>query len=338
MKKLFRKTEAIVILLSLLCLVAYSPNSIAFNQSQNTTKLTIFVDDDAISPGHGTEDAPYSMIRYAIENASIDDDIKIASGNYYENLVVDIEKLSLAWHGSDINGTDQGIPIIDGGGTGIVILVRNEEVQISNLRIINSGKTDLDAGIYIGKESVEVTISDCEIFDCFYGIWAKRIYPEQTDHVITNNLIENMDCTGIYLMFSDSNSIYENIVRNCSRHGIHIMDGNENRLRDNICEYNEFGITIDVGLENEVEHNTCKDNTNWGFIVIHTIKTVITDNNFYDNGVGQATWINCILDKWYHNYWGKKLYIIHIVFGQLRGADLSVPFIKIELMPAASPN
>ena len=91
---------------------------VAENTGIFNTQGTIYVDDDANCPGHGTLEAPYCTIQLAIDNADDGNDIKIASGEYYENIIVD-KKLTLDWHGSDINGSDTGIPVINGGGKNV---------------------------------------------------------------------------------------------------------------------------------------------------------------------------------------------------------------------------
>jgi parallel beta-helix repeat protein len=298
---------------------------------------TIYVDDDAPGPGTGTLQDPYGQIQDAIDNATYGDDIKIASGTYQENIII-TQQLTLDWHGSDILGSDTGIPIIDGGGIGIVILIRIPGTRIERLAITNSGNTDLDAGIYLGEECTDITILDNEITECFYGIWVKRYTVKETNHEIRNNYIANITDQGILISLSDGNSIYDNTVTNCGLHGIHLLDCNENRIKQNICTHSDFGLIIDVGIENEIENNICQYNNQYGFIVVNTQKTVITNNNFMDNGIGQATWINCRGDKWFQNYWGKKYFGIHIVIGSLRGADISIPWFKIELNPSPNPN
>ncbi len=327
-----------VILIIIVMLLSITTTSIQANRMEPLNQRgTIYVDDDAPNPGTGTLNDPYRYIQYAIDNSSSSDDIKIASGTYYENIIID-EKLTLDWHGSDIFGTDTGIPVIDGSGQGIVILVRNPDVTIKKLAITNSGKTDLDAGIYLGEECTDITLLENEITDCYYGIWVKRYTVHETNHEIRNNYVANIIDQGIVISLSDGNEIYENTVINCGYHGIHLLDCNENRIKQNTISDNEFGLIIDVGIENEVENNLCENNSQYGFIVVNTQKTVITNNNFINNGVGQATWINSRGDKWFHNYWGKKFFGIHLVIGSLRGADISIPWFRIELNPSTNPN
>ena len=168
-KNIVRKGYAAA-LLFLLCTAVLQFQVIGDTSEPLQTRETVYVDDDAECPGHGTLYAPYCSIQYAIDNADDGDDIKIASGEYFENILIGKE-ITLDWHGSDINGSDTGIPIINGEGIGIVILIRSSDVVIEQCSIINSGSTDLDAGIYVGEESSDVTILNNEITNCYYGVW-----------------------------------------------------------------------------------------------------------------------------------------------------------------------
>ena len=335
-KNIVRKGYAAA-LLFLLCTAVLQFQVIGDTSEPLQTRETIYVDDDAECPGHGTLYAPYCSIQYAIDNVDDGDDIKIASGEYFEDILIGKE-ITLDWHGSDINGSDTGIPIINGEGIGIVILIRSSDVVIEQCSIINSGSTDLDAGIYVGEESSDVTILNNEITNCYYGVWIKRYSALETNHEIRGNIIDNIEQEGILISLSDSNSVYNNVVTNCGSHGIQLLDCNENRVKEHILQDKRFGVVVDVGMQNEVELNLCENNTEYGLVVVNTQKTVITNNDFINNGAGGATWINCLGDRWFHNYWGSIRFFFHIVWGSLRGADMSLPWFKIEINPASSPN
>jgi parallel beta-helix repeat protein len=301
------------------------------------TLTTIYVDDDATPPGTGTISAPYTKIQDAIDNATNADIIAVASGVYNEHVRIN-KVVTLNWHGSDINGTDTGLPIIDGNGVGVVVKIDSSGVGITRFVITNSGKTDLDAGLYVTEESVNVKIIENEIAYCSYGIWIKRSDPVDTNHEIRGNKVSNMQRQGILISYSDANSIFDNIVANCASDGIYLFDCYKNRISGNILRNNTDGLVIDVGVDNDVEQNTCENNSQYGFIVVNTQKTVIKNNNFIRNKAGQALWINCFADKWYHNYWGIPKLGFKIVIGILRGADMSVPMFKLEFNPSPTLN
>jgi len=313
------------------------------------TRGIVYVDDDAICPGHGTEAAPYCRIRYAIENTSSSDTIMVASGTYNENsgtynenIVIDKE-LTIDWYGGDINGTDTGIPIIDGSNTGCVIEIRASHVNIKRMHITNSGDTGRDAGIYIEDYNKDVTINNCEISDCHFGIWIFRtsVAGKDTVHTIQLNNIHHIQRQGILISFSDGNIISDNTVTDCGLHGIHLLDCEQNSITGNTLEDNRNGIVIDVGRENEISGNTCQSNDNYGFLISSDIKSRITGNNFMGNGEEggtQAYWehYNFIQSTiWNGNWWGRPAGLIKIIWGTVL-RNIPIPWFTIEPFPANS--
>ncbi len=85
---LFKKSWAVGLMV--LFIVGGLTSNIGADDIRPTnTRGVVYVDDDAICPGHGTLAAPYCRIRYAIENTSGGDVIMVASGTYNENIVID---------------------------------------------------------------------------------------------------------------------------------------------------------------------------------------------------------------------------------------------------------
>ena len=309
------------------------------------TRGVVYVDDDAICPGHGTLAAPYCRIRYAIENTSGGDIIMVASGTYNENIVIDKKGFKLDWYGSDINGTDTGIPIINGGNTGCVIEIRASEVEIKEMHIINSGNTGRDAGIYIEEYTEKINILYCEISDCHLGIWVdKKGMGATTTHTFFNNIIQDIQRQGILISFSDGNTISDNEITNCSWQGLHLLDCENNIITGNTLKYNRNGIIIDVGRENTISGNTCQSNDRFGFVIVNDIKSKVKNNNFMDNGEGekgQVTWIHYNFRQsttWNGNWWGKTMLSPIKFIGGIVRRNIDIPFIWIELFPSPNPN
>jgi len=304
------------------------------------TRGFVYVDDDAICPGHGSEDAPYCKIRYAIENTTSEDTIIIASGEYFENIVIDKE-LALDWYGGDINGTDEGIPIINGNNTGCVIEIKASSVEIKRMNITNSGDTDRDAGVYMGTGIEETLIENCEISDCYYGIWAhRRSMGQPTQHEIRTNTIYDITGQGILISFSDGNIISENEITHCGWHGIHLLDCNHNIIEKNTLKYNRNGIVIDVSRENTIYRNTCQSNDRYGFVIISDIKSKVSENNFLDNGEKQALWVHYSFIQtttWTRNYYGTFRILIYFVPGLVE-KQIDIPSVWFELFPSPDWN
>ncbi len=142
---------------------------------------TIYVDNDSVYPGNGTEENPYRYIWQGIENASVDDAIYVYNGTYYENVVIDKT--------INLTGEDRNNTIIDGGGSGDVVHVNSDNVEIYEFSIKNSGnlgwQNDYDSGIDIRSN--------------YNYIHDNRIY---------NNYLH-----GLYLRSSSYNTIFSNNIK-----------------------------------------------------------------------------------------------------------------------------
>ncbi len=301
---------------------------------------TWYIDDDAVPPYQGTINNPFKYIWQGIENATSGDDISIASGTYYECIYLDKE-LTLKWYGDDILGDDTGKPIINGGYESSVIEIHASGVDLVEIIIVASKKTGRNAGIYIEEGVKNIKIDDCEITDCYYGIWSHRTKADEIFHTYIDNKIDNIDDSGILAHFSDELDILNNQMMDCGYCGILLLDCEKCVIRENTCKNNQNGIAIDVGRKNEVIENTCDNNDKWGFYVVNGLLNTIKSNNFMNNGYkGQATWVEDKVigsNQWTNNYWGRSSFVIHIIFGALRRGDVDYPWFRLDLFPSSSP-
>lgn len=342
MTKEFIKKSWVVGLTVLFIIGGLTSNIGADDNGASNMRKTWYIDDDATYPGDGSITDPFKYIWQGTENATSGDELSIASGDYFENVVIDKEDLDLQWHGSDIIGSDTGIPVISGNYKGCVIEIQDSEVNLKELHITASGITARDAGIYMGQEIEYTTIDKCEISDCYYGIWSHKEEFGSTDHTFNNNIIYDIEDSGIIASFSDDMKILNNIITDCKRCGIFIHDCNKAIIDGNTCEDNRYGIGVDVGVDNDITSNTCKGNSVWGFYIVNGLGNTIKGNNFMDNGQkGQATWVEYNFfgsNQWTNNYWGKPGVFIHIIIGVVRKADVDIPWFRLGLFPASSPN
>ena len=102
----------------------------------------------------------YSTIGAAITAASTGDTIRVYAGTYNENVVIH-KKISLIGNGS-ANTT------INGGGSGDVVNITANGVNISGFTITNSGSTGY-AGIIIFSSDY-CKIENCRCLDNYNGI------------------------------------------------------------------------------------------------------------------------------------------------------------------------
>jgi parallel beta-helix repeat protein len=245
----------------------------------------LYVDDN------GTAD--YSSITAAIDNASIDDTIYLYSGIYYENIIVD-KTVNLI--GDDIANT-----IIDGGGSGDVVNISAENVEIHNITIRNSGLELSNVGVKIKANNA--TISNCNIYNCTYGTYITN----STTITVINCTYHQISTTGAGIYFSSNIKIIDCVLNNTGTYGIGII-GSDNISINNCLIYTHLycGIHINESLyvtvdscdisRNNDEYGIYVDssyfttsskcnlsNSRKGIYLLYAYKCVISNNVFYYN-------------------------------------------------------
>lgn len=186
----------------------------------------------------------YSSIQQALNNASYGDRIFVSSGTYLEHVVIN-KSLTLT-------GENKDTTIIDGGGTGHVLLVK----------IVNN-----------------TFISDFTIRGSGCGCAAKSGIHLQNSYnsSVTGNIITD---GGIGIKLSDSNNcrISGNIIANNSWPGIALYWSHENVITGNDIKENFWGIRLSGSSDNKFIHNNIVDNK------LLQIDLLGETANIWDNG------------------------------------------------------
>jgi len=212
---------------------------------------TIYVDDDSTYPGNGTLLWPYQCIWQSIENASAGDTIYVFNGTYYENVIVN-KSISLI-------GEDRDITIIDGGGSGHVIDITVDYVNISGFTIQNSGSGPsnwYNAGINVSSDYNNLSGNNITDNNC--GIFLNHL----SNTVISGNDIVDNYFYGIILNDSSDNIILENTI---------------------ITKYD--GLTLVISSNNSIVGNTIKGNAFGLDVLFYSCDNIIAGNNITENGV-----------------------------------------------------
>ncbi|MCG2826296.1 MAG: right-handed parallel beta-helix repeat-containing protein, partial [Thermoplasmatales archaeon] len=174
----------------------------------------------------------YSTIQEGITVASEADIVFVYSGTYYENVVID-KTITLI-------GEDRNTTIIDGNGTGDVVYISADWVNVSGFGVRGSGSANIhpnfDAGIEIRSSSN--TVTDCTCYNNHYGIY---LYYSSNNNITTSVAYNNS--YSIYLWYSSNNVITANQIYN-NEHGIELWYSSNNILRDNILENNTYNFCV----------------------------------------------------------------------------------------------
>jgi parallel beta-helix repeat protein len=185
----------------------------------------------------GDGNGNYSKIQDAINDSKDGDKIFVYKGIYYENIIIDKSII--------ITGEEKHETIIDGINKNHVILVKNENINISSFTIQKAGKGF--AGIFLtGKSNNTIIYNNIIKTNNWVGI---RIISSRYNVIKRNEISYNKD--GIHLSYECYyNKIIENEINNNEFYGIYIQSKNTN----NEIYHNNFikngQNTHDEGINN----------------------------------------------------------------------------------------
>jgi len=220
----------------------------------------------------GSETGNYTHIQYAIDNATSGDTVFVYNGTYYEHPVIN-KSINLI-------GEDRNTTTIDGGGSGNVTNIINDNVIISGFTIQNSGDFGWDAGVDIhsnyniisdniitsntegikfrASSSYNNILNNAIISNTDDNIWLYYA----NDNIISGNNISN-NYRGIILQSSNNNIIFNNNIRADTREGIYLEYSDEtNNIYLNTISFSNIGVRIVSSSENNtIYHNNFINNT-----------------------------------------------------------------------------
>jgi parallel beta-helix repeat protein len=194
----------------------------------------------------------YPTIQEAINNAFDGNMIIVKNGTYYEDVVVN-KTVSLF-------AEDSSTTIIDGNGTGHVIDVVRDNVNITGFTVRRGGSIfspNYDAGISLNNTR-----------GC----------------TISNNNITDNGCFGIHLLNSDQNTISGNNITHNGMYAIDLTKSNNNTISSNTAMFN---TNIAIGMhttshDNIITGNTIANNS-YGIDAANAGNNMISDNYVANN-------------------------------------------------------
>jgi len=222
--------------------------------------VTWTVDDDG--------PADFSTVQEAINIAAPGDTIFVHIGTYYENILVD-KTVSLI-------GENKDETIVYGNGTGSVISLKANDINIQGFTIKNSSDRLYDSGIFIDRRSSGNSIS-------------------------LNTISNNND--GITLYSSSDNIVSNNTISNNTSNGIVLYSSNNNIFSGNTISNNSDGISLYSSSNNMFSRNTISNNKNGIYPAFDSINSTIYHNNFNNGKNVQTDSINSWDYEGEGNYW-----------------------------------
>jgi len=234
---------------------------------QKREPSTLYVDDDAADGGLGTLIHPFNSIQDAVDNAIKGDAIRVFEGTYYEKIMVNLT-LTIIGNGSDST-------IIDGGGSGVVVRISADRVNMSNLAV--TGSSPFEEGIVV--EGRGVTIYGIECHNNSVGV---LVYLTKEVLLRKNTFSDNE--VGIYFFMTSGNRIENNTIQDTVDYGIFLYLSNSNTITGNtLGPNNGYGLFISTSGLNQVENNVINGNRISGIILSYADYNVFELNQISGN-------------------------------------------------------
>ncbi len=240
----------------------------------------------------------YTTIQQAIFAAGTGDTVYVFNGTYFENVEI-YKPLNLV--GESRVGT-----IIDGNGTGDVIYVTYDFVNISNIAVTNTGAGAWnDIGIHIfGAQHCSVSGNNISMVG--YGVYLDRA----NNNSITGNGFYSIMREGVNITLADSNTVSDNIFfwvgwmgvglhsadRNILSHnshssylttyGIHLEHSHHNVIGDATVSEHSSAIRLENSDYNTIHNSTLSLNDHGGIDLLSSSSNSIRDNEVRSNDYG----------------------------------------------------
>jgi parallel beta-helix repeat protein len=246
----------------------------------------------------------YPTIQSAIDAQQTVDGhtILVGEGIYYEHLIV---------HKSiSIIGENRTTTIIDGNGTGTVVLVTAVDVTVKEFSVQN-GNVGIDL-----DHSNDSLIAGNDVFSNADGIDLSYCY----NCTIRQNIVKNNGQRGIFVTNSWNFEVNSNEVSFNGWYGINANASTNGLIAGNIIQENYFdGIGLLQSRGCVVSGNNVNRTTLLGIWIESSSNNLIYHNNFIRNGIQAGVSVStCVWDDGAEgNYWSNYTGVDHNGVGDL---------------------
>lgn len=238
-----------------------------------------------------------ATIQQIVNLANNGDTVIVETGHYHErNLIIQKSIILLG-----INR-----PILDGDKKYEIISIKADNVTVDGFKLIRSGIGTLDdpAGIKIYNKR-NVTISNNDLFDTFFGIYSQvgrnciiknntlkafgiaeqeigngiHCWKSDSMQIIGNKIQGHRD--GIYFEFVTNSNIIKNISTKNIRYGLHFMFSNNDVYTSNVFKNNGAGVAVMFTKGVKMYNNIFEEN--WGDAAYGLLLKEISDSHIEGN-------------------------------------------------------
>lgn len=244
-------------------------------------------------------------LKVAISKASPGDTILVKPGHYKEGNILITKQLVIS---------GEGLPVFDGENKHEIIKIQANDVVISGLKLINTGRGSIDdiAAIKV-TDSKRVRLEGNILSKSFFGIH----FSNSSDSWITNNHLQSFatgeheigngihlwKCNnividknvieghrdGIYFEFVTSSFITNNRSEKNIRYGLHFMFSHNDEYRNNFFVNNGAGVAVMYTKNVKMYNNTFEHNWGgaaYGLLLKDIRDSEVINNTFLKNTIG----------------------------------------------------
>ncbi|WP_421867292.1 nitrous oxide reductase family maturation protein NosD [Motiliproteus sp.] len=220
--------------------------------------------------------SPQQSLQAAIDASQSGDQLVLEAGTYQGNFLID-KPLTL----SGSNGV-----VLDGNGADSTLTLKSDGITVENVKIQNWGDdlTELDAGIFVGREATGAVIRNNYFHGTTSGIWVDATKDIQ---ILSNKIEGNLDIrsqdrgNGIHLYAVGGALVKDNEVWH-TRDGIYIDTSNGNELSGNYLHDLRYGVHYMYSYSNKVVDNHTK-NTRTGYALMQSKHLTVVNNRSEDD-------------------------------------------------------
>lgn len=244
--------------------------------------------------------SPSDNLQSVLDNANDGDIINLESGSYLGNFIIS-KQITLQGPKS----ASAKPAIIDAQGKGHALVVKNSNITIQHLNIMNWGYdlTDENSGIYANDKVSHLTINNNFLKGDGFGIWLNKIDNAKVfaNKVEGNPTLRSADRgngiqvanvshsrvyhnetynvrDGIYVIASKNNTIEGNTMHNL-RYGIHYMYSYDNSILNNAAYETRAGYAMMSSRRLIIQGNKTRDSEDYGFLFNYITYSTIKQNH-----------------------------------------------------------